>query len=110
MIIRCGWCLGILKEPGALLFTPPHENGLCVKIHLCVDCYKRVHSPPLDARCICAHIMATDSNRHFKECPLRVERKEEIQCGMTKAPGGWYCTRVLNHPGPCAAIPISVHK
>jgi hypothetical protein len=34
--------------------------------------------------------------------------EEHVQCGVTKAPGGWYCTRVLNHPGPCAAIPISV--
>jgi len=25
-------------------------------------------------------------------------------CGTTKASPGWYCTRTLGHPGPCAAV------
>ena len=42
MIVRCNWCLAILKEPGALVFTPPDAIGRCTKIHVCVDCFKRV--------------------------------------------------------------------
>lgn len=42
MIIRCGWCFTILEEPGALVFTPPDKLGQCTKIHVCVDCFKRV--------------------------------------------------------------------
>jgi|HubBroStandDraft_2_1064218.scaffolds.fasta_scaffold04383_3 hypothetical protein len=42
MIVRCNWCLAILREPGALVFTPPDAIGRCTKIHVCVDCFKRV--------------------------------------------------------------------
>jgi hypothetical protein len=42
MVVRCNWCFAILEEPGALVFTPPDGAGQCTKIHVCVDCYKRV--------------------------------------------------------------------
>ena len=29
-----------------------------------------------------------------------------ILCGTLKTPPGWYCTRRLNHDGPCAAEPV----
>jgi hypothetical protein len=28
-------------------------------------------------------------------------------CGETKAPAGWYCSRVVGHKGPCAAWPMT---
>jgi len=47
MIVRCNWCLAILTEPGALLFTPPDNEGTCTKLHLCRECYGRaVHAAP----------------------------------------------------------------
>ena len=42
MVVRCNWCLAILTEPGALVFTPPDEVGRCNKVHVCVGCYARV--------------------------------------------------------------------
>jgi len=49
MIVRCNWCLAILTEPGALLFTPPDNEGTCTKVHLCRECYERaVHPAPSD--------------------------------------------------------------
>ena len=45
MVVRCNWCLAILTEPGALVFTPPDEVGRCNKIHVCVGCYARVIHP-----------------------------------------------------------------
>ncbi len=39
MIVRCNWCLAILTEPGALLFTPIDRVTLqCTKIHIGVNC------------------------------------------------------------------------
>jgi len=48
MVVRCNWCLAILTEPGALVFTPPDAAGQCVKIHVCVGCYARVIQPGPD--------------------------------------------------------------
>lgn len=31
-------------------------------------------------------------------------------CGVDKAPKGWYCTRVVDHPGPCAAEPTGLNR
>ena len=28
-------------------------------------------------------------------------------CGETKAPTGWYCSRAIGHKGPCAAWPLT---
>lgn len=42
MIVRCNWCFAVLEEPGALVFTPPDKIGQCIKIHVCVECFKRV--------------------------------------------------------------------
>lgn len=42
MIVRCNWCFAVLEEPGALVFTPPDRLGQCTKIHVCVECFKRV--------------------------------------------------------------------
>ena len=39
MVVRCNWCLAILTEPGALVFTTPDEAGRCNKIHVCVGCW-----------------------------------------------------------------------
>ena len=38
--LKCDKCGGNLNQPGALLFSPPIENGWTVdKYHLCVDCW-----------------------------------------------------------------------
>lgn len=37
--INCDKCGNELKEPGALLFTPP-KKGKVRKYHLCVRCWK----------------------------------------------------------------------
>lgn len=36
--IKCDNCKVRLKEPGALLFSPP-KKGKCEKYHICVKCY-----------------------------------------------------------------------
>lgn len=42
MNINCDICGEELKEPGALLFTPPKglENK-CVKVHICLKCWRK---------------------------------------------------------------------
>ena len=37
-----GGAYTVLEEPGALVFTPPDRLGQCTKIHVCVECFKRV--------------------------------------------------------------------
>jgi hypothetical protein len=38
--LKCDKCGGELKQPGALLFSPPLEDDWTVhKLHLCVDCW-----------------------------------------------------------------------
>jgi len=40
-ILKCSLCprnFDVEKEPGALLFTHPDENGMVHKFHLCRDC------------------------------------------------------------------------
>jgi len=38
----CDKCKKELNEFGALLFSPPDENNLVKKYHLCKDCYEDV--------------------------------------------------------------------
>ena len=38
LVVRCNWCLAVLTEPGALLFTPHDAVGQCAKIHIGVNC------------------------------------------------------------------------
>ena len=45
MKIRCNICRKILKEPGALVFTPPIASlapdvGIANKLHVCSKCWK----------------------------------------------------------------------
>ena len=40
MKIKCDICKKLLKEPGALLFSPPEDDGRCEKAHICVLCYE----------------------------------------------------------------------
>jgi len=35
----CDGCGKTLSQPGAVVLAPPNLDGLCVKQHLCVDCY-----------------------------------------------------------------------
>ena len=42
MTIRCSKCGRILEVPGALVFSPPDEDGACMKFHVCVECFKRL--------------------------------------------------------------------
>jgi hypothetical protein len=48
--LKCNRCGDELKEPGALVFSPPTGDGWLVeKFHLCVDCWSLV-SGQLKAR------------------------------------------------------------
>lgn len=38
LLIRCDQCSIELKEPGAILLSPP-KDGLVRKIHLCILCW-----------------------------------------------------------------------
>lgn len=45
--IDCDVCAKELKEPGALLFTPPEcpsnwTYPKCIKLHICVSCCNRI--------------------------------------------------------------------
>jgi len=42
MIIDCDFCLKELREPGALLFSPPAADNRVVKQHMCCDCYRNL--------------------------------------------------------------------
>lgn len=37
--INCDYCDKELTEPGALIFSPPDEDGRVWKFHKCVDCW-----------------------------------------------------------------------
>lgn len=37
--IICDFCGEKLDLPGALIFSPPNDEGICVKKHMCVLCY-----------------------------------------------------------------------
>ena len=41
MNFKCNFCNKILKQPGALLFSPPMDyiGDNVIKYHICVDCY-----------------------------------------------------------------------
>lgn len=36
----CDWCDVELDEPGGLLFSPPDAEGIVLKRHACVSCYR----------------------------------------------------------------------
>lgn len=38
--VYCDRCGEELTEPGALEISPPTANGVCVKTHVCVKCWK----------------------------------------------------------------------
>ncbi len=40
--IKCDKCGQRIEQPGALLFSPPMEDWMVRKYHLCVPCYKQV--------------------------------------------------------------------
>jgi len=42
--VSCGNCFKELKEPGALLFSPPDGEDRCDKYHLCVPCFEKIMS------------------------------------------------------------------
>lgn len=37
--VECDMCDDELTEPGALMFAPPNEMGVCRKLHLCRKCW-----------------------------------------------------------------------
>jgi len=37
--VKCYRCDCELCAPGALLFSPPDDDGVCEKFHLCRACY-----------------------------------------------------------------------
>lgn len=39
MTAVCDRCDEEMEAPGALLFSPPEADGMCVKVNLCVSCY-----------------------------------------------------------------------
>ena len=39
---ECDLCLEELKEPGALLFSPPDVDSRVLKRHVCVKCYEEM--------------------------------------------------------------------
>lgn len=39
MNIICNICDSLLREPGALAFSPPDEKSNVTKIHICVECW-----------------------------------------------------------------------
>lgn len=41
----CSGCGEYLDHPGALLFSPPDEDGKCDKLHVCRDCFALVIAP-----------------------------------------------------------------
>jgi hypothetical protein len=45
--INCDKCGKPITEPGALLFSPPN-NGVCLKTHICKECYEQ---PSQEERC-----------------------------------------------------------
>jgi hypothetical protein len=44
MAIRpvCDKCEKELTKFGAILFSPPDEESKTLKLHVCVDCYKKI--------------------------------------------------------------------
>jgi len=40
MKIACDICQMDMKEPGALIFTPPNIVHRVIKVHVCVKCWK----------------------------------------------------------------------
>lgn len=40
LAIDCDICGLEIDDPAALLFSPPSQQGLCVKTHVCDSCYR----------------------------------------------------------------------
>lgn len=47
---HCDGCRDALKEPGALIFSPPNEHDECTKVHLCVRCFGAIAAQVLHLR------------------------------------------------------------
>ena len=43
MKIYCDGCNEVLKEQGALVFSPP-KNGDCAKFHICKECWPKIRN------------------------------------------------------------------
>jgi len=37
----CEYCGLPITKPGALLFSPPNNRGICKKVHICVKCFNK---------------------------------------------------------------------
>ncbi len=37
--LKCDFCTKVLREMGALLFSPPTKKGIVKKFHVCAPCY-----------------------------------------------------------------------
>jgi len=44
----CNICRRELEDFGALLFSPPDENGKVEKRHICKECYKKVNKKEIE--------------------------------------------------------------
>ena len=42
MIIICDKCLEILRDYGALVFSPPDDDGKTDKLHICKSCWEKL--------------------------------------------------------------------
>lgn len=42
LIVYCTHCSKQLVEPGALLFSPPNQDGLVEKHHFCIACFHKI--------------------------------------------------------------------
>ena len=43
MKIECDKCNELIKKKGAILWSPPDEDEMCKKTHLCIKCYKIIY-------------------------------------------------------------------
>ena len=42
LVITCKLCKKGIKEPGALIFSPPDSDDILKKYHICVGCWPSV--------------------------------------------------------------------
>lgn len=48
MDIECSICKGVLCKPGALVFSPPQQEGNVIKLHVCLWCWGKLYAWMLD--------------------------------------------------------------
>lgn len=41
--LKCDACGHVLKEPGALVFSPPDQVDHVRKLHICIQCFERLY-------------------------------------------------------------------